>query len=70
MAIINGFPYDEGTGRNGGRLGGEKASYSFRKCMEDQNLYLTQEMKNNINYIDSGDIDKLDPLTQGEIPLE
>jgi hypothetical protein len=31
--IISGFPYDEGTKRNGGRVGGAVASTIFRKTL-------------------------------------
>jgi len=30
---MSGFPYDEGTKRNGGRVGGSVASYIFRKTL-------------------------------------
>lgn len=33
MIILSGFPYDEGTRRNGGRIGGAVASQIFRKTL-------------------------------------
>ena len=54
--FIHGFPYDEGTRRNGGRVGGEKGSQKFRDELQTSELYFTQEMKNNIEIFDTGDI--------------
>lgn len=31
--VINGFPYDEGTKINGGRIGGSAATLMFRKAL-------------------------------------
>ena len=56
--VINGFPYDEGTIRNGGRQGGEKASKEFRECLLEEALYLDERMK-QLRYYDIGDTPKL-----------
>ena len=37
--IFSGFPYDEGTRRNGGRIGGSVASTIFRKTLSQIQLY-------------------------------
>ena len=37
--ILSGFPYDQGTKRNGGRIGGSVASTIFRKTIKQQQLY-------------------------------
>jgi hypothetical protein len=37
--IISGFPYDEGTKRNGGRVGGAVASTIFRKTLAERDFY-------------------------------
>lgn len=51
---MSGFPYDEGTRRNGGRVGGAVASYIFRKTLSEHQIYPKQE----INVFDAGDIQK------------
>jgi hypothetical protein len=33
--VISGFPYDEGTRINGGRIGGSTAPMIFRKALEN-----------------------------------
>lgn len=50
--VISGFPYDEGTRRNGGRVGGAIASTIFRKRLKEINTYLHE----NLLIYDSGDI--------------
>lgn len=50
---MSGFPYDEGTKRNGGRIGGAIASSIFRKRLSESNFYY----KSNISLFDSEDIE-------------
>lgn len=56
--VISGFPYDEGTKINGGRIGGSTAPMIFRKALEIHEIY----SKANITVLDSGDIEKEDEL--------
>ena len=51
--ILSGFPYDEGTKRNGGRVGGAVASSIIRKTLKERDLYLHQK----ITIFDAGDIE-------------
>lgn len=50
--VMSGFPYDEGTKRNGGRVGGAIASYIFRKALSQHQVYPKQK----VNVFDAGDI--------------
>lgn len=50
--VINGFPYDEGTRRNSGRIGGSAATSMFRKALNSHEIY----KKGGIDVYDSGDI--------------
>ena len=36
---MSGFPYDEGTKRNGGRIGAAVGSYIFRKTLLEHQIY-------------------------------
>jgi hypothetical protein len=49
---MSGFPYDEGTKRNGGRVGGALASTIFRRKLKEVDFYLQKE----VQVYDSGDI--------------
>ena len=51
--IISGFPYDEGTRINGGRIGGSVASTIFRKTLSQIPLYPSH----SVSIFDSGDIE-------------
>ena len=42
--MITGFPYDEGTKRNGGRVGGSIASEVFRKAISEADFYLHKKV--------------------------
>ena len=57
---IHGFPFDEGTRRNGGRVGGEKASQALRDSLQKISIFPTQEMISNTMCIDTGDLPKQD----------
>lgn len=50
--IISGFPYDEGTRINGGRVGGAVASTIFRKTLHTVDVYAHHSVK----VLDSKDI--------------
>jgi len=64
--IFSGFPYDEGTRRNGGRIGGSIASTIFRKTLNNIELYPTQK----VAVYDSGDIEAELELEKAHILLE
>ena len=51
---MSGFPYDEGTRRNGGRVGGAVAPSIVRKTLKDRELYLHKK----IDIFDSNDIEE------------
>jgi|JI10StandDraft_1071094.scaffolds.fasta_scaffold2170374_1 formiminoglutamase len=51
--IFSGFPYDEGTRINGGRIGGSVASSIFRKTLSQHQIYPSQQ----IPVYDAGDIE-------------
>jgi hypothetical protein len=53
--VLSGFPYDEGTRINGGRVGGSAASMIFRKALEEHELYRKGPA---ITVLDAGDIEK------------
>lgn len=50
--MITGFPYDEGTRRNGGRIGGAIASNIFRNKLKESTFYL----QHPVHIYDCGDI--------------
>jgi hypothetical protein len=62
---MSGFPYDEGTRRNGGRVGGAVGSYIFRKTLSEHQVYPKQD----INVFDSGDIQKDEELEKAHEEL-
>lgn len=52
--VISGFPYDEGTRRNGGRIGGSVAPKIFRQTLAKAELY----SKQGVLVVDAGDIEE------------
>ena len=50
--VISGFPYDQGTRRNGGRAGGAVATLIFRQTLSKMEIY----PKKDIAVYDAGDI--------------
>ena len=50
---MGGFPYDEGTLRNGGRVGGAVGSKVFREMLVEH----TVNLKKNVQIYDTGEID-------------
>ena len=51
---MSGFPYDEGTRRNGGRIGGSVAPRIFRQTLGKIELYAKQ----TVVVVDAGDIEE------------
>jgi hypothetical protein len=62
---MSGFPYDEGTRINGGRVGGAVASTIFRKTLHEVDLYA----HNAVEVYDSKDIPAELPLEEAHIKL-
>jgi arginase family enzyme len=52
--VLSGFPYDEGTRRNGGRIGGSVAPKIFRQTLAKIELYA----KEGVTVVDAGDIEE------------
>lgn len=52
--ILSGFPYDEGTRINGGRIGGSVASTIFRKTLKEYHIYPHHQL----SVYDTGDIER------------
>lgn len=50
--VISGFPYDEGTRRNGGRIGGSVGPKIFRQTLGKAELY----PKQGVLVVDAGDV--------------
>ena len=53
--IIYGFPFDEGTAINNGRIGGERAPFSFRTGLKDINIPPFEKI-DKIKIFDCGNI--------------
>ena len=53
--FIYGFPFDEGTKLNGGRIGGEKGPENFRKGLK-HNKFPQFATQKNIQIIDFGNV--------------
>ncbi|KAL4450917.1 hypothetical protein ABPG74_011759 [Tetrahymena malaccensis] len=56
--FITGFPFDEGTYRNGGRIGAEQAPKSFRDLLQKEKLYTDINFEKCLKIYDLGDIPK------------
>ncbi|KAL4472330.1 hypothetical protein ABPG72_002813 [Tetrahymena utriculariae] len=56
--FITGFPFDEGTHRNGGRIGAEQAPKSFRDLLQKEKLYTDTNFEKHLKIYDLGDIPK------------
>jgi arginase family enzyme len=52
--VLSGFPYDEGTRRNGGRIGGSVGPKFFRQALASVELYA----KHSMLVVDAGDIEE------------
>jgi formiminoglutamase len=50
--VLSGFPYDEGTRRNGGRIGGSVGPKVFREALRRIELY----PKHPVLLVDTGNI--------------
>ena len=55
LIVIQGFPFDEGTQINGGRLGAERGPLSFRSALEQTHHYPYENIDKVLLY-DNGDI--------------
>ncbi|EAS01195.2 arginase (macronuclear) [Tetrahymena thermophila SB210] len=56
--FITGFPFDEGTYRNGGRIGAEQAPKSFRDLLQKEKIYTDVLFEQRLKIYDLGDIPK------------